>query len=55
MYGQRVENPLLFGVAKGLLKLSPPALVVTTGVGAYGLTTSMAASLGTSLGTLTKL
>jgi filamentous hemagglutinin len=41
LYGQRIENPLLFGVAKGLLKLSPPALVMTTGVGAYGLTTAI--------------
>ena len=41
LYGQRIDNPLLFGVAKGLLKLSPPALVITTGVGTYGLTTAI--------------
>ena len=41
LYGQRIDNPLLFGVAKGLLKLSPPALVITTGLGTYGLTTAI--------------
>jgi hypothetical protein len=36
-YQQANANPLLHGVGKGLLKLSPPGLVVGTGVGAYEL------------------
>ena len=40
-YQQRVDNPFAYGVGKGLLKLSPPALVADVGYGAYSLTTAI--------------
>ncbi|WP_217900186.1 hemagglutinin repeat-containing protein [Noviherbaspirillum humi] len=38
LYGQRADNPYLFGIGKGLLKLTPPGMVVGVGVGSYSLT-----------------
>ena len=40
-YQQAVSNPYLFGVGKGLLKLTPPGLVAGVGVGTYELTTAI--------------
>lgn len=40
-YQQRIDNPFAYGVGKGLLKLSPPALVAEVGYGAYSLTTAI--------------
>jgi hypothetical protein len=41
MYGVRSSNPYLYGIGKGLLKLTPPALVMGTGVSSYELTTAL--------------
>lgn len=41
LYRQRVNNPFAFGVAKGLMKLTPPALVVGVGLSAYEVTTAV--------------
>lgn len=41
LYRRRVEDPFAFGVAKGLMKLTPPALVAGVGVGTYALTTAI--------------
>lgn len=38
---QLTNNPFLYGVAKGLLKLTPPGLVVGAGVASYSLTTAL--------------
>ncbi len=49
-YRQRAQHPFAFGVAKGLLKLTPQGLVVGTGVITYQLTTAiMDAGLGETL------
>lgn len=49
-YRQRAQNPFAFGVAKGLLKLTPQGLVVGTGIITYQLTTAiMDAGLGETL------
>ncbi len=41
LYRQRVNNPISFGVAKGLMKLTPPALVAGVGLSAYEVTTAV--------------
>lgn len=40
-YRQRAQHPFAFGVAKGLLKLTPQGVVVGTGVFTYHLTTAI--------------
>lgn len=41
LYRQRRNNPFAFGVARGLMKLTPPALVVGVGFTAYEVTTAV--------------
>lgn len=40
-YRQQISHPAAVGVAKGLMKLTPPAIVMGTGVAAYELTTAI--------------
>jgi hypothetical protein len=40
-YQQRIDNPFAYGVGKGLLKLSPPALLLDVSYGVYSLTTAI--------------
>jgi hypothetical protein len=41
LYRQRINNPFAFGVAKGLMKLTPPALMVGVGLTAYEVTAAV--------------
>ncbi len=40
-YRQRISSPFAYGVAKGLLKLTPPSLLAGTGISTYQLTTAL--------------
>jgi filamentous hemagglutinin len=41
LYRQRINNPFAFGIAKGLMKLTPPALVVGVGLTTYEVTAAV--------------
>lgn|GEM_PF-5844194 len=41
LFRQRINNPLAFGVAKGLMKLTPPAVVLGVGLTTYEVTTAV--------------